>query len=359
MADGLSAADLNAELAKSTAAVLAHGRPDGYPVSLAAQIHLTTSRLQADHPDAAALLSALALLAPEPFPVTTCAGHLPDQASTPLTHALATPLTARPTLHALTRHSLARAHDGTLQLHRLTQAVVADQLAPDQHQQAQRDAEALLIAATPGDVGDPPIWPAWRVLLPHLLAVDPAHLTTTAARNGVRDACWYLMDRGQAHPARDRLQQLYDTWSAQLGPDHEDTLWTAHYLAQAHGDTQDPERARALDEDTLQRRRRLLGEDHPDTLLTASNLAVRLAALGEARALGEETLARQRRVLGEDHPDTLRTAYNLAIWLAELGETGEARALGEETLLRRRRVLGEDHPDTLTTVQLVEWLEQQ
>ena len=33
-----------------------------------------------------------------------------------------------------------------------------------------------------------------------------------------------------------------------------------------------------LDEDTLARRRRDLGEDHPDTLTAASNLAVSLRA---------------------------------------------------------------------------------
>jgi len=62
-----------------------------------------------------------------------------------------------------------------------------------------------------------------------------------------------------------------------------------------------------LDEDTLARRRRDLGEDHPDTLAAASNLAVSLRAAGEyqaARELDEDTLARRRRVLGEDHPDT-------------------------------------------------------
>ncbi|MET8841818.1 toll/interleukin-1 receptor domain-containing protein [Streptomyces rubiginosohelvolus] len=147
---------------------------------------------------------------------------------------------------------------------------------------------------------------------------------------------------------------------AQLGPDHGDTLWTAHCLARAHDDTFDHEGARALDEDTLRRRRRLLGEDHPDTLGTATNLAIRLAALGqveEARDLGEETLARQRRVLGEDDPDTLGTASNLAIQLVALGQREEARDLAEDTLARRRRVLGEDHPGTLRTARLLELLE--
>jgi len=39
-----------------------------------------------------------------------------------------------------------------------------------------------------------------------------------------------------------------------------------------------------LDEDTLARRRRDLGEDHPDTLAAASGLAVSLRAAGEYQA---------------------------------------------------------------------------
>ena len=77
-----------------------------------------------------------------------------------------------------------------------------------------------------------------------------------------------------------------------------------------------------LDEDTLARRRRDLGEDHPGTLAAASNLAVSLRAAGEyqaARELGEDTLARRRRVLGEDHPDTLASADGLAVSLRAVG----------------------------------------
>jgi hypothetical protein len=84
--------------------------------------------------------------------------------------------------------------------------------------------------------------------------------------------------------------------------------------------------ARELCEDTLARRRRVLGEDHPDTLNSANNLAVDLRGLGEyqaARELDEDTLARRRRVLGEDHPDTLNSANNLAVDLRALGKAGE------------------------------------
>jgi uncharacterized protein YjbI with pentapeptide repeats len=135
-----------------------------------------------------------------------------------------------------------------------------------------------------------------------------------------------------------------------LGEDHPDTLRSAHNLAvdlRALGEYQ---QARALDEDILTRRRRVLGEEHPDTLRSAHNLAVDLRMLGEyqqARALCQDILTRQRRVLGEEHPDTLTSAHNLAVDLHMLGEYQQARALYEDILTRQRRVLGEDHPDTL------------
>jgi hypothetical protein len=65
----------------------------------------------------------------------------------------------------------------------------------------------------------------------------------------------------------------------------------------------------------------VLGDDHPDTLTSSSRLAAHLRASGEyqqARALDEDTLARRRRVLGNDHPDTLASADNLAADLRAL-----------------------------------------
>jgi hypothetical protein len=96
----------------------------------------------------------------------------------------------------------------------------------------------------------------------------------------------------------------------------------------ALGETQ---AARDLDEDTLARRRRVLGDNHPCTLDSACNLAADLRALGEtqaARDLDEDTLARRRRVLGDNHPCTLDSACNLAADLRALGETQAARPGG-------------------------------
>ena len=69
----------------------------------------------------------------------------------------------------------------------------------------------------------------------------------------------------------------------------------------------------------------------------------------EARELDEDTLARYRRVLGDDHPDTLASATALAYDLRNLREYQAARELDEDTLARYRRVLGDDHSHTLTS----------
>src|SRR6185437_10178976 len=82
-----------------------------------------------------------------------------------------------------------------------------------------------------------------------------------------------------------------------------------------------------LDEDTLARRRRDLGEDHPDTLASADGLAVSLRAVG-------------------GHPDTLASASGLAISLDAVGEEQAARELGED-ILARRRLLGDEHLQTM------------
>jgi hypothetical protein len=348
----LSAADLKEELAANLVAVMAQAHPPGYPAALAAQVRLTRTRLEADHPGAAAVVDALALLAPEPFPLTTCAGHLPDQASALLEEAVGSQLGATGAVEAVARHGLARVQGGALQLHSLTQDMIKGQMSSQGQDRAMADAEALLAAANPGDSSEPQFWQAWQVLLPHALALDPARLTTSLGRYAVGEACWYLMDRAQARPAQEQLQRLYDACLQQLGPDHDDSLRAAHNLARAYDDTLDHERARALDEDTLARSRRLHGDDHPDTLASAHSLSVRLWALGrheEALALDETTLEVQRRVFGSEHPDTLLTATGLAVRLAELGRVAEAVVLEEETLEVQRRVLGEDHPGTLST----------
>ena len=137
--------------------------------------------------------------------------------------------------------------------------------------------------------------PAWKRLLPHVLAAA-----------GHDDA----LDRGsgRGHPTpRSRRGLPARRWR---GPGR-----------------------LAVYERAYEVRRDKFGDDHPDTLTSASDLALNLWRLGEyqrARALDEDTLTRRRRILGDDHPDTLTSASQLANDLFGLGNYPQARKLQED-----------------------------
>ena len=97
-----------------------------------------------------------------------------------------------------------------------------------------------------------------------------------------------------------------------------------------------PLAARDLDQDTLDHKRRVLGEDHPSTLTSAHSLAADLYELGEvqaARDLAQGTLDRRRRVLGEDHTKTLASANNLAACSATFSAPWAMRMTTHEAVI--------------------------
>ncbi|MFJ5208976.1 MULTISPECIES: FxSxx-COOH system tetratricopeptide repeat protein [Streptomyces] len=370
------------------------GKPLDYPRTLAAQIRLSMRRLRAQDSQAAQVLHACALLAPEPFALPVLEGRRRPGASSFIGQVLVDRTGRNRVLTVLQRHGLARVEGGALHLNRLTQAVIAAQLTVPERAAAARHASLLLTAAFPGRAQDPAAWPGWPDPLPHLLAIAPGDLVTDAARLAACEACQYLVDRGSATAVLPRLESLHRTWTAELGVDHAATWRATACLARAAAAVADHHRALSLHrglldrqrqelgadhpevlrtaanlaadlmdlgqtdealvlaQDTLHRYREVVGEEHPETLAVASTVAVCLAGLGrveEGLALAQDTVSRQRRVLGEDHPDTLFTASNMATDLAESGRLAEACELAEDTLLRRRRVLGDDHPETLDT----------
>lgn len=310
--------------------------PAGYPLPLAAAVTVAADRIAADDPAARQLLTRCAYLAPEPIPLDLFKG--------------ASPLALARSAGRLTRYGLARATVDGLQLHRLTQAILRDTDTGSQR----AVVEQLLIAARPDDGTNPGWWPRWSLLLPHILACDPATTDNTDLRWLAYNAGWHLLARGDARTALPLAEHLHTAWRRRHGPDERTTIAASDLLAYAHRQLGQPQQARDLDEDSLARRRRLVGDAHPSTLISANNLAADLRALGEyeqARQLDQDTLRRRRQTLGDDHLNTLSSANNLANSLALLGEHEQARRLHEEALTRYRRILGDRHPKTLTSAR--------
>lgn len=348
---GISVDDYLLLLSDRGAELLSQGAPATCPISLAASYHLAVLRLGEQSPVAVELLVLAAHLAPAPVPLTLFtkyAGQLPDPLDVTANDSLAFANLVR----LLRRESLARVEEGTLQLHRLHQAILRDLQC--RHAMS-TVAVRLLAAAVPHDPGDDPsTWPTWRQLLPHVL-------TATAVDRclaGVEDDTSWLLDRAglylQARGEPVLASSLHEraTYLARsvFGSDHPHTITSVHNFALSLQALGQHERARELNEDTFTRARRLLGEEDPVTLAAANSIGIDLRALRryeQARQFDEDTFAIFRWVLGDDNPFTLSSAYNLAWDLFELGRHGEACRLDKETFARRRTVLGADHPDTL------------
>ncbi len=159
--------------------------------------------------------------------------------------------------------------------------------------------------------------------------------------------------RGNTITAREILDQGSTQIEAGLSKDPEVQAQLMHVMGDVYENLGLYPRSQALQQQSLDIRRRLLGSDSPDTLRSMHSLAWVLERQGrfsEAEKLDRETIAAERRVLGPEHPNTLATTNVLATVLHSEGHYSEAEKLNRQTLEVERRVLGREHLSTLDTM---------
>jgi Tetratricopeptide repeat len=377
------------------AEVLGRGEPTGYDKTVATTWRLAFENVQHAAPGAAGLLRLLAFCAPEVIPLRLLlqpragrAGRLGEQVAPVLTPLLEDPLAAGDAIAALRRYSLVTpAVGGSVSVHRLVQAVTAEQMPAELASQWHQAAAALIEAAIPDGTELPGFWPTCVALLPHAQAAldltsngmgrialylgysgnypaarnlfqliadayleddayGPEHPDTLAARANL--AAW-TGAAGDAAAARDLLAALLPVYERVSGPEHPGTLAARGNLARWTGLAGDPAAARRLYAELLPDMERILGPEHPATLDTRRELARWTGQMGDMAALGlfATLLPDMERVLGPEHPDTLTTRHHLAIWTGLAGDPAAAQDLLAELLPISERVLGPEHPDTL------------
>ena len=253
------------ELASQAVAILGAGRAVHYPLTFGGATATTMDQLETMDGEAADLIRLCAWLAPEPIPLEWFR-RAPDQAVSPtLAQRIARPLTFRNLLGRIADLGLGRVTHQTLQLHRLTQAVLRDQ----DHSPAlgaRHRAQSIVLGAQPGDGREPSTWQVWAGFLPHLLALDPVQ-GDADLRSAACDSLWYLLMHGEYLLTLDLARSWFQVWRDAYGPDERTVLAVGSHLALAHRLLGDHAQARALDSDILARRRRLLGDDHEETLV--------------------------------------------------------------------------------------------
>lgn len=352
---GMGAAEYLEELEHHVGQAMRQGRPVDYPRSLAGTVETAVNRVGAEDAAAVQFVRLCAMLAPEPIPLELFTGAPRKLLPKPLEQVAATRMTLGACVGRLGRYGLIRpTQDGPV-MHRLTRAIIQDNLDRSVRDQLRRVVETLIVTAQPKASQDPAYWPRWARLLPHLVALDPSISNNPALRDMANWMTLYIMSRSGHAEARGLAEKLYREWTVLLGPDHPHTLHAAHHLAQVCDDLS---RSYELDRETLTRRRRVLSEDHQQTLHSAHALANDLRGLGrlqEALELDQDTLARQRRTLGDNHVNTLNTVHSIALDQYGLGHPEKALVLDQEALARMREAagVGPDHPQTLSTADSV------
>ena len=355
-ASGDSLADYLASFRQRRTELLARGKPTGYDRTLATTWQLAFDDLDSATPQAVGLLRLLANCAPEAIPLRMLlqprpglASQFGEEVEPVLVPLLEDPLAAGDAIAALRRYSLViRADDGSVSVHRLVQAVTADQMPAELASQWRQAAAALIGAAIPADPQLPQTWPACAALLPHV----------QAALGLTSDGMWriarYLGESGSYPAARDLFQQIADAYwdDDAYGPEHPDTLAARLDLAYWTGMAGDPAAARDQYAALLPTRVRVLGAEHPHTLAVRHNLARWTGQAGDPASARDQFAALVpvfERVQGPEHPRTLLALDNLAMWTGVAGDAAAARDLFAALLAVEERVHGSEHPLTLKT----------
>jgi Tetratricopeptide repeat len=353
-ATGGSLAGYLASFRRRRPEMLVRGEPTGYGKTVATTWSLAFERLESSAPDAAGLLRLLAFCAPEAIPLRLLlqphpglAGQFATEVGTVLVPLLEDELAVGDAVVALRRYSLVTpVADGSVSVHRLVQAVTADQMATELAGEWRQAAAALIEAAIPDDAQLPEAWPACAALLPH------AQAALDLTSDGMRQIAQYLGNSGSYAAARDLFQVIVDAYQEDDGyrAENRDTLTARQELARWTGEAGDAAAARDQSAALLLIRERVLGPDHPDTLITRDNLAGWTGKAGDAAAARDQyaaVLPIRERVLGPDHPDTLTTRNNRAYLTGEAGDAAAARGQYAALLPVVERVLGPEHPSTL------------
>ena len=336
------------------AELLGRGQVAGYGGTVAAAWSLAFTQLEQSDPGAAGLLRLLAFCAPEAIPLGLLlqprpglSEELSPEVAPVLVPLLEDELAAADAVAALRRYSLARpAGDETVSVHRLVQAVTADQM-PEELRDAWRQAAAAVIeAAVSMKSEQPETWPAFAALLPHARAV----LDLTSG--GLWRIAQYLGESGSYAAARDLWQLIADGHmeSDAYGPEHRDTLVARSYLGFWTGQAGDAAGARDQLAALLPIEERVLGAEHHDTVMDRSKLAYSIGEAGDAAGARDQFAALvpvYEQVFGAENQETLRARANLAHWTGRAGDAAGARDQFAALLPVYEQVFSAEHPDIL------------
>jgi tetratricopeptide (TPR) repeat protein len=342
-------------LGKQASKILEENPPSDYSVSVAAAWGLSVAQLREQTPYAMDLLRRCAYFGPEPISMDLL-NRGRYVLGPPLRETLSDPILVSRAVRELGRYALARIDNSrkTLQVHRLVQRLIRDDISPEQGATMRHEVHLLLAASDPGEPEEFENGPKYADLFAHMGPAGVAECSQPEARQLTLNMARYLFTTGNWTTALGFINRALELWTADSGTDHRDVLVMSKHKADVLRGLGQYTDAYELSRTTLETMRAVLGPQHEETLMALNGYGGDLRSRGrfaEARALDEESLAMHQRVFTKDHRRTFMAANNLALDYSLTSDYDAARKLDEQNYHDRRDFFGEDDSvDTLRSL---------
>jgi tetratricopeptide (TPR) repeat protein len=297
--------------------ILAEGQPAEYPRSMTAAWRLSVTSLESKFPEAVSLLRYCAFFGPEPIPRDAFSETRADL-SPSLAGLVSDRIKLSRAIGELGRYALARLDipGRTLQIHRLIQALLRDDVPAHERDQIRGDVHLLLAGYPQAEPEERTSWPRYRNVLSHIEPAQIAKSTHPQVRALALNVVLFLFASGDYPSALGFVDGFLKQWSEDSGEDHIDVIRLQLERANILRELGDYSRAEEANSKALASSERVLGRDHELTLRSLRGAGADLRAGGyfrEARERDELTLEAYRKQEGPEDPGTLRAIHNLAL----------------------------------------------
>lgn len=335
----MSAEDYLRMLDEQITQILAEGKPPDYPVSMTAAWRLSVALLQERLPLALELLRCCAFFGPEPIPRDVFR-KVPQATGTSVNDLLADPILLARATSELGRYALVKIDGLTISVHRLVQALLRDELGPEQQESYRHEAHLILAAGAPRSPAETQQWPRYAALVAHVAApvTNLPGCKVPQVRAFALDVVRYLYNSGDFGSCQSFAERYIDRWTADSGATDPHVLDAQRHLGNALRQLGQYTKAFEVIQSTMTASSKLLGERNPLTLALRNAFGADLRARGDfaaAQKLDEETRALHEAVFGPTDPQTLRVMNNLALDYRLNSEYVAARDLAKAVYLRR------------------------
>ncbi|MFI6392485.1 FxSxx-COOH system tetratricopeptide repeat protein [Nonomuraea sp. NPDC050547] len=318
-------------LNEHTSQLLNEGKPTEYPVSMTAAWNLSVGRLSERRPEAIELLRCCAFFGPEPIPRDVFSQRIRDL-SPGLAELLANPIMLSRSVGELGRFALARIDPGsrTIQVHRLIQALVRDELEGEERTKHLGDVHRLLTGLQLGNPEESANWTRYGSILGHVVPARVQESRDIKVRDFALNLARYLYMSGDGY-AQEFVNLFISQWEKDSGPADPHVLRAYREQGNILRQLGKYNEVYELNQRTHAKMRQV-GTPDDELLLLISGIGADLRARGDfAAALqhDEDSVRRHEVAFGPDDPRTLRAKNNLALDYSLTSQFKQARELHE------------------------------